>query len=99
MPQSSPEKTVTKRSKRRSRPVLKLALQMALRQGFQHDTVDISDGYDGNIHVIVVSRIFEKMGEKTRQAYLWKLMEHANLTEAERDLVTLVYAISPKELV
>jgi hypothetical protein len=78
---------------------LKLALQAALRRKFQHDTVDISDGYDGNIHVIVVSRIFERMGEKTRQAYLWKLMEQANLTEAETDLVTLVYAISPKELV
>ncbi len=72
---------------------------MRVRRRFPHDTVDISDGYEGNIHVIVVSRIFERMGEKTRQAYLWKLMEQADLTDSEGDLVTLVYAISPRELV
>jgi hypothetical protein len=99
MPLTATRKPVARHSKRRSRPALKLAIENALRRGFPHDTVDISDGYEGNIHVIVVSRIFERMGEKTRQAYLWKLMAHAHLTDSERDLVTLVYAISPRELV
>jgi len=100
MPQSTATKrNVSRQPRRRSRADLKLAIETALRLKFQHDTVDISDGFEGNVHIIVVSRTFERMSEKTRQAYLWKLVEQAHLTESEKDLITLVYAISPRELV
>ncbi len=85
----------SKSAKRRSRAIVKLALQMAFRKKFPNDTVDISDGYDGNIHIIVVSRAFDRMSERARQATLWRIVENAYLSQEEKDLVTLLFGISP----
>jgi len=71
---------------------------MALRQAFKDDTIDISDGFDKNIHILVVSRLFDKMGERARQSYLWRLVEKSDLSEAEKDLISVLLAISPGEL-
>jgi hypothetical protein len=73
-------------------------IRAKLRETFKDDTIDLSDGYDENIHIVVVSRKFDKMGEKSRQAYLWRLIEKTNLTETEKDLVTVLLAYSPGEL-
>jgi hypothetical protein len=43
-------------------------------------------------------RVCDAMSERARQGYLWKLVKGAGLTEAEQDLITLVYAVSPREL-
>lgn len=40
----------------RPRDQIKQALDSAFRASFPHDTVDISEGYQDNIHVVVVSR-------------------------------------------
>jgi len=88
----------SKSNKRRSRALVKLVLQTAFRKKFPSDTVDVSDGYDGNIHIIVVSRAFDKLSERARQATLWRIVENADLTQEEKDLVTLLFGVSPGEL-
>jgi hypothetical protein len=99
MPQSLSLRNQThKRTRPRARPALKSLLQSALRGKFPSDTVDISDGFDGNIHVLVVSRVFDKMSERSRRAYLWNVIESTDMTDAELELITVLLAISPREL-
>ncbi|MDB5303191.1 MAG: hypothetical protein JWM97_740 [Phycisphaerales bacterium] len=100
MPHSTLGSTkVLKTPKRRSRAVVKLAIQMALRKKFPHDTIDISDGFEGNIHIVIVSRVFDRMSERARLAHIWKVIEGADLSSAEKNLITLIFAVSPRELV
>ena len=87
-----------KRPRARSRAVLKQLLRTAFRAKFPQDTVDISDGFEGNIHVLVVSNVFDKMGERTRYSFLWRIVERTELTPDEKDLITVLLAYSPREL-
>jgi len=89
---------IAKQQKPRSRALLKSILKTALRKKFPEDTIDISDGFEGNLHILVVSRIFDNMGERTRQAFLWRIVERTELTEAEKELITVLLAVSPREL-
>jgi hypothetical protein len=84
--------------KMRSRPVLKKLIEASLREKFPQDTVEVSDGFEGNIHVLVVSRVFDKMAERAKFSYLWRIIESTDLTDAEKDLVTALIAYSPREL-
>jgi len=79
----------------RSRTVIKQAIETALRQEFPTDTVDISDGYRDNIHVLVVSRRFDAMDETTQQDMLWTLIGQAGLADDEKQLISLVMPASP----
>jgi hypothetical protein len=38
------------------------------------------------------------MNNRGRYAYLWKIVEGTNLTDAEKDLITVVVGVSPSEL-
>jgi acid stress-induced BolA-like protein IbaG/YrbA len=82
----------------RDREAIKQSLRQALRAEFPQDTVDVSDGYLGNIHVVVVSRSFDQMSEKEKQQRLWDLIERTDLSEAEKELISLVYPVSVAEL-
>jgi hypothetical protein len=86
------------RPKARSRAQVKLAIEQALRREFPTDTVDVSDGYKDNIHVLVVSRKFDSMQDRIADEYLWSLIDAAGLTKAERNLLSLVLAVSPSLL-
>lgn len=79
----------------RSRAEIKKALEAALRKAFPTDTVDISDGYRDNIHVLVVSRRFDTMDDSTQQDMLWTLIEEAGLAPDEKQLISLVMPASP----
>lgn len=83
---------------KRSRPKLKSALEQAFRKEFPHDTVDVSDGYQDNIHILVVSRRFDKMDEQQKQDLLWGVIDSTDLTEGERVLISLVMPLSPAEI-
>lgn len=78
----------------RSREAIKAAIERSLRREFPTDTVDVSDGYAQNIHVIVVSRRFDAMGDREAQDFLWDLAVDG-LSEDERALLSLVVATSP----
>lgn len=82
----------------RTRAKVKLMLEQALRQEFPKDTVDISDGYQDNIHVLVVSRKFDELDHQQKQDYLWKIIDSCKLTKQEKLLISLVFPVSPSEL-
>lgn len=82
----------------RSTAALKKILAQVLRARFPDDTVDISDGYDGNIHVLVVSRAFDRLTEKRKRDLLWRIINSTSLTDAEKNRVSLVLPFSVAEL-
>jgi acid stress-induced BolA-like protein IbaG/YrbA len=91
-------RTKTKTKPTRNRSLIKKTLRNALRAAFPEDTVDISDGYLDNIHVVVVSRSFDAMSEKQKQQRLWKLIDATDLSDDEKSLISLVYPVSIAEL-
>ena len=76
----------------------KRRIERALRAEFPHDTVDVSDGYGPNIHVLVVSRRFDAMPEPDRREMLSSLIRTAGLAEDEEGLISLLLAWSPAEI-
>jgi len=82
----------------RNRDQIKAVLDGAFRQEFPKDTVDLSDGYQNNIHVVVVSRRFDGMEEKAKQDLLWSVIDATDLTDAEKHLISLVHPVSPAEV-
>jgi len=82
----------------RTRKEIKEILHRAFRREFPQDTVDISDGYRDNIHVMVVSRKFDKKSEKAKQDLMWKIIDRTDLTEEEKGRISLAYPLSPAEI-
>ncbi len=70
-----------------------------LRPHFPHDTIDVSlSGVRDNVHVVVVSRVFDDMGERQKQEYLWDLLDGSDLSDEEKNRISLILAYSPDEL-
>jgi hypothetical protein len=82
----------------RSRDEIKKSIEDAIRKQFPRDTVDVSDGYRDNIHVVVVSRRFDEMGEQEQRDLLWGLIDEADLDDEEKKLISLVMPVSPSLL-
>jgi hypothetical protein len=82
----------------RNKSEIKAILEEAFRKVFPNDTVDISDGYQDNIHVLVVSRRFDAMTEKDKQDALWQIIDETDLTDAEKASISLVMPVSPAEV-
>lgn len=83
---------------KRSREELKRVVAEALRKEFPTDTVDVSDGYRDNLHVLVVSRKFDGMSERQKQDMLRSLLKAGVLDKSEQNLVSLLLPYSPAEL-
>lgn len=66
------------------------------KQTFSDDTVDVSDGYHDNVHVVIVSRRFDGMSERERLDMLWELARRQLNGDAGR--ISLLLAYSPDEL-
>lgn len=81
-------------------PVLKTKIERILRAQFpqQGETVDVSDGSGDNIHVIVVSRKFDDLGEKSKQDLLWRAIDESDLTDAEKVKISMILPYSPDDL-
>ncbi|HRQ72191.1 MAG TPA: hypothetical protein PLU35_04095 [Phycisphaerales bacterium] len=77
---------------------LKNKIVTALREEFPKDTVDVTDGYMGNIHVLVVSRLFDGKSEYERQGILRDCLDRAGLTNAQTSKISLMLALSPGEI-
>lgn len=82
----------------RSRDEVKRSLESALRNEFPNDTVDVSDGYQENIHVLVVSRQFDGLSHEHRQDLIWNVIDSTNLNDHEKQLISLTIAFSPSDL-
>ncbi|MFQ5492464.1 MAG: hypothetical protein ACE5GE_17280 [Phycisphaerae bacterium] len=85
-------------TRRRSRAEVMTVLAEALREEFPNDTVDVSDGYRENIHVMVVSRRFDDMVEQEKHAWLWSIIDRTDLTATQKRLISLVLPLSPSEI-
>ena len=83
---------------RRTRDEVKSILEEAFRKEFPQDTVDVSDGYADNIHVMVVSKKFDGMRDRVRQDWMWKVVDGTALREDEKHLISLLYPVSPTEI-
>jgi len=77
---------------------LKRKLETALRAEFPTDTVDVSDGYKGNVHVLIVSRRFDAKSDYERQEMLHQIINGAGLTKAQMGKISLLLAMSPGEI-
>ncbi len=74
----------------------KQQVRRLFKQTFPDDTVDVSDGYHDNVHVVIVSRRFDGMSERERLDMLWELAQRQLDGNAER--ISLLLAYSPDEL-
>jgi stress-induced morphogen len=71
-----------------------------LKKGFfkdDADLVDVSDGYDDNIHVVVVSRKFDGRRESEKHDLIWSDLI-AHLSPDEWGRITLSIGVSPEEI-
>lgn len=93
-----PRKTQVTTKRKRSRDQVKKILYGAFRREFPTDTVDISDGFEDLIHVMVVSRRFDKLPSSHQHDWMWRVINRSGLNDAEKELISLVYSISPAEI-
>jgi hypothetical protein len=91
-------KTGPKARRKRTRDELVRAIVDAFRREFPTDTIDVSDGYKDNIHVLVVSRKFDSMSERRKQDMMSTLLKSADVTQEEMELITVLMALSPGEI-
>jgi len=79
---------------------LKMKIENILRAQFPHqgETVDVSDGFGDNIHVVVVSRRFDHMGDKSKRDLLWDVIDGGDLTDTEKVKISLILPYSPDDL-
>ncbi|MBM3475927.1 MAG: hypothetical protein FJX75_21880 [Armatimonadetes bacterium] len=71
-------------------------VEQALREQFPHDTVELTEGYKGRVHVLVVSSQFNGKTESEKQDFLWEVLR-AELGE-DAQAVTLVIGYGTDEL-
>ena len=63
----------------------------ALRGEFPTDTIDVTEGYQGRAHVLVVSSRFNGMGEHARQDLLWDILKAELAEEAQGVSFAIAY--------
>jgi acid stress-induced BolA-like protein IbaG/YrbA len=85
-------------TKRRAKQETKEILFKVLKDIFPDDTVDISDGYGDNIHVLVVSRRFDGLQDEAKLDMIWDPINKSVLTEDEKSLISLALPLSPAEI-
>ena len=68
----------------------------ALRRAFPDETLEVSEGYRGRVHVLVVSRRFNGLTEMKRQEMIWEILR-AELGE-EAEAVTLAALYGTEDL-
>ena len=61
------------------------------------DLVDVSDGADSNIHVVVVSRKFDGKRFREKHDLIWSILSQ-HLSPEEWGQVTLSIGVSPEEI-
>ncbi len=69
-----------------------------LKTEFPDSFVDVSlSGIRDNIHVLVMSRIFDNMTERKKQQKLWAAIENSDLGESEKARISMIIPLSPDE--
>lgn len=76
--------------------VFKEKVRKVFKQEFSEDTVDVSDGYLDNVHVVIVSRKLDGLREREKHEFLWKIAQQGLGENATR--ISLLIGYSPAEL-
>ena len=71
-------------------------VEEVLRRVFPTDTIDTTEGYNGRVHLKIVSRRFNGMKEPAKQDHLWHLLRD-NLGE-NAQAISLALAYGTDEL-
>jgi hypothetical protein len=66
-------------------------IKTALRRAFPHDTIETRPGYQGRVHVLVVSSQFNGMTERQKQTLFWDILRHEAAEEAQAVSAAIVY--------
>ena len=66
-------------------------VELALRKQFPNDTIDTSEGYNGRVHVKVVSKRFNRMNEAQKQDILWEALKSELGSDAQSVSLALAY--------
>lgn len=82
----------------RDREEIKKILAERLRSSFQDGQVDVTDGFNKNIHVTVISGYFKGMPEERKQDALWKAVDSTELTQDDKQLISLILPFAPDEV-
>ena len=78
-------------------PTLKAKIERLLGEHFSApDRVLALDGYNSNIHVMVIAHRFDAMPEFMRLDTVWEILDSA-LPDHEKVKIALVLAFSPEE--
>ena len=62
-----------------------------LRRAFPHDTIETRPGYQGRVHLLVVSSQFNGMTEGQKQNLFWEILKTEVPEEAQAVSVAIVY--------
>jgi len=75
---------------------LKSRVKAAFQEAYegQNVFVDVSSGYAGRVHVIVVGERFERMTEEEKQKELWRVAREGLAEDAQRISMLLAYGPS-----
>ena len=79
---------------------LKEKIRRVLKEGYfsdPDDLVDVSDGVDGNVHVVVVSRKFDGKRISEKNDLIWSELV-SKLTPDEWGKISLSVGASPEEI-
>jgi len=79
---------------------LKRRIHDVLKDGYFNDiddSVDVSDGPDDSIHVVIVSRKFDGCRMKEKNDLIWSELTQ-NLSPEQWGLVSLSIGVSPEEI-
>jgi len=74
----------------------KRKVEAVFRAAFPSGYVDVSEGYHGRLHVLVVSRDFDGLTEREKEARLWEVARQG-LPE-DTTGISLLIGYSPDEL-
>ena len=62
-----------------------------LRRAFPRDTIETRPGYQGRVHVLVVSNQFNGMTERQKQTLFWDILKHELPEESEAVSAAIIY--------
>ena len=71
-------------------------IKEALRQVFPHDTIATDEGYNGRVHLKIVSEAFNGRSEREKQQMIWDILR--SRLGADAQAVSLAMAYGTDEL-
>lgn len=66
-------------------------VKSALRLIFPHDTISMDEGYNGRVHVKVVSERFNGRSEQEKQNLIWEMLSDSLGSDAQAVSLAMAY--------